>query len=62
MSSLLTFGLAFTLMAPGPKEDQPTIVGEWECVEFTGGGRTATPIEMKEIGYMAMSSKTTANS
>jgi len=56
MNSFLALGVAFTLLAPAPKDAPkkapPAIVGEWECVEFTGGGRTATPIEMKEIGYI----------
>jgi uncharacterized protein (TIGR03067 family) len=40
--------------APGSKDapkkaESPSIVGEWECVEFIGGGRVATEKELAQF-------------
>jgi uncharacterized protein (TIGR03067 family) len=47
--------MTVTVGAPAPKEvpkkaEIPAIVGEGECVEFVGGGRTATAAEAASIG------------
>jgi uncharacterized protein (TIGR03067 family) len=54
MNWLPVIGLALALGAPGSKEapkkaEAPAIVGEWECVEFVGGGRVATERELAQI-------------
>jgi uncharacterized protein (TIGR03067 family) len=54
MNWLPAIGLALTVGAPmkeSPKKaEPPSLVGEWECVEFIGGGRTATANEVAQIG------------
>ncbi|HEX3151622.1 MAG TPA: TIGR03067 domain-containing protein [Gemmataceae bacterium] len=44
MNAVAVLGLALSLAAPMPKEapkkaEPPAIVGEWECVQFIGGGQ-----------------------
>src|SRR5262245_27417208 len=55
MNWLPAIGLAVVVGAPGTKDpakkvEPPAIVGEWECVDFTGGGRKATAKEVAEFG------------
>src|SRR5215213_705958 len=55
MNWLPALGLALAVGAPGPKEapkkaEPPSLVGEWECVEFIGGGRMAMANEVAQIG------------
>jgi len=58
MNWLPALGLALAVGAPAPKEapkkaEPPSIVGEWECVECTAGGRTASAEELDDLqcGY-----------
>src|SRR4051794_7763650 len=53
MNWLPTMGLALAVAAPGPKEgpkkaDPPSLVGEWQCLEFIGGGQAAAPKDVAE--------------
>jgi uncharacterized protein (TIGR03067 family) len=56
MNWSVTLGLALAVGAPGVKDapkkkaEPPAIVGEWQCVEFIGGGRLAAPKELAQIG------------
>ena len=50
-----TLGLALVVTAPAPKvapkkAEVPPLLGEWQCVEFVGGGRKAAPQEVAQIG------------
>ena len=54
---LTAVGLALLVGTPAPKEapkkaDVPSIVGEWECSSFMGGGRAATPNELSQIAIV----------
>jgi uncharacterized protein (TIGR03067 family) len=54
MNWLPAIGLALAIGAPGAKEapkkaEVPTIVGEWECVEFISAGRKATAKQVSEM-------------
>jgi uncharacterized protein (TIGR03067 family) len=56
MNWLPALGLAVAVGAPITKEapkkaEPPPIVGEWTCVAFVGGGRIATPDEVKELQF-----------
>jgi uncharacterized protein (TIGR03067 family) len=56
MNWLPAFAIALAVGAPSKEEPKkpamPSIVGEWTCIKFVGGGLERTDLnELKEIGF-----------